>query len=174
MKLSAISEELRKLAQSEGGTAVLGGTTYRILGNNPDLKFRVRAPDKLKPYPTMTPHQQALHLWKTEHCAVIALERQINTLGDDLCPEIRKRAEKLLAKIANGHVVHTRTQSSHVWENREWVRKETTTEYVTGDSARLLSRYLGREMTGKLWEPELVLTPEDIAKLSETFIIHTV
>ncbi len=167
MKLSAISEELRKLAQSRDAgtpTATFDGTTYTIRAGT-QAKFRPVADITPTANPSMTPRQQALELWKTEHEAVKALRRQIYAMGSDLCPDVRHRAWKLIAKLERGHKFTTRTEK--VWVDTEF--QFQTRHTVIGETASLFAKSLGQEPE---WGETLKLTDEDLTVLSRTFIIR--
>jgi len=177
MKTTPITNELRKLAahpHSTCHTAKIGGTTYRILAGREASKCKFNEPTRRRPtiIPTMNPHQQALALWKTEHRALAALRRQIDALGEDMDPKVKARAEKLAETLAEGHVIWTRNRTLHTRKDGNWIEENVVTRYLEGTSAELIARHLGREVSGKAWEPELTLTNEDIITLSETFILR--
>ena len=116
MKLSAITTELRKLAALPRGTISrvnLGGATYTILGGT---KAKFNPPKKETPNRIMNAHDQAIDLYKTEHIAIAAIRRQIDRLGNDIDPNVKKRAEKLAQTLEQGHMVWTRNQTSRRWD----------------------------------------------------------
>lgn len=176
MKLSAISEELRKLAQSEGGTAVLGGTTYRILGNNPDQKFRPFKPETpiRMPHDIETDKRAAIALYGgTERSALATLRAQVDKLGDDMDADARKRAMRLIAAFERGHIVVREYPRTAQYSTRGRVvcvydKTAEPTLRISRNDEELFNKTLGRDRWG------MVVTPEELAKLSETFIIHTV
>lgn len=177
MKLSAITEELRKLAALPHGTISrvnLGGTSYTIHGGDGKAKFN--PPKKETPNRSMNAHDQAIDLYKTEHIALAAIRRQIDQLGDDIDPNVKKRAEKLAQTLEQGHMVWTRNQTSRRWDSKakHWIEEDTVVNYVKGDTAERMARHLGRSVQGRAWEPELTLTDEELTKLQKTFIIHII
>lgn len=176
MKLAAITTELRKLAALPRGTISrvnLGGATYTIRGGT-KAKFNPVRPET--PIRAMNAHDQAIDLYKTEHIALAAIRRQIDQLGEDIDPNVKKRAEKLAQTIAEGHLVWTRSQTSRRWDckAKHWIEENTMTNYVKGSTAERMARYLGRSLQGRAWEPELTLTDEELTELQKTFIIHII
>lgn len=177
MKLAAITTELRKLAALPRGTISrvnLGGATYTILGGATKAKFN--PPKKETPNRIMNAHDQAIALYKTEHIALAAIRRQIDQLGKDIDPNVKKRAEKLAQTIAEGHLIWTRSQTSRRWDckAKHWIEENTVSNYVKGNTAERMARYLGRSLQGRAWEPELTLTDEELTELQKTFIIHII
>jgi hypothetical protein len=177
MKTTPITNELRKLAAHHHNTChnvKLQGTSYRIHAGQSAAKCKFNEPTRYRPtiIPTMNPHQQALALWKTEHRALAALQRQIDTLGDDIDPKVKKRAENLAGTLEKGHVIWTRNRTLRTFKDGNWIEENVVTRYLEGTSAELIARHLGREVSGKAWKPELTLTNEDIITLSETFILR--
>ena len=177
MKTTPITNELRKLAahpHSTCHTAKIGGTTYRILAGREASKCKFNEPTRRRPtiIPTMNPHQQALALWKTEHRALAALRRQIDALGEDMDPKVKARAEKLAETLAEGHKIVTDNYILRTRKDGNWVEENAVSRYLQGPSAELIARHLGREVSGKAWQPKLTLTNEDIVALSETFILR--
>jgi hypothetical protein len=120
----------------------------------------------------MNPHQQALTLWKTEHRALAVLQRQIDTLGDDIDPKVKARAEKLVETLERGHILWTRNRTLRTRKDGNWIEENVVTHYLEGTSAELIARHLGREVSGKAGKPELILTNEEIIPVSETFILR--
>jgi hypothetical protein len=177
MKLSAITDQLRKLARDTSQKihrVTLGGTNYTIIAGA-ESKFNPVKRTTHKPI-VACPREQTLRLWKTEHNALEALRRQVATLGDDLCPDVRKRAEKLISALECGHYIHRRPYVSRYYhpDKRQWVEENKTELRAINESARLFARHLGREAKWSSGAYGLVLAEEEIAELSKTFIINEI
>ena len=179
MKLSAITDELRKMASGPDKaklTAVLGGTTYTIYAGQTaqTMKFRPFKPET----PLRLEHdiardkRIALALYGgTERKALDTLRAQVEKLGDDMDPAARKRAMLLIAEFERGHIIHKdypyaieyskRGKRTYVYDT-----SVEPTLRINRDDQHVLNAALGRE-----WGH--TITPEQLAKLSETFIIHT-
>lgn len=65
------------------------------------------------------PLDQALRLYGTERNALETITRHLETMRDDIDPEVAKRARKLCAEISRGHYV--RPASSRHYNGRKWI-----------------------------------------------------
>lgn len=177
MKLSAITNELRKLAAlpfDQTSRVTLGGTAYTIHGGNSHRKFNLPKPEtpNRMEHDIETDKRLAVSLYGgTEHSALATLRAQVDKLGEDMDPAARKRAMRLIAIFVNGHTVTREYPYKDTWEKRKRVRVYDTsaepTLRIQPNDQRIFNAALGRK-----WGH--TLTAEELAKLSETFIIHTV
>jgi hypothetical protein len=149
------------------------GTVYTILGNTPFRKITpVKAYDNTPP--PRSPYSQALELYGTEHKAAETIARHLETLGDSLDDGTRKRAEKFLATLQRGHTIMTQRAYTTEFRRKKLVR--IYTDEVTGYEASMPFAETAAAELGKLtrWyghSQTLFMTAEDLAKLTEKFIL---
>lgn len=172
--ITTIQKKLRLLSALPRQTVVkLGGTTYTLTGNQPDAKFAEPRKSKLEP-PARSALTDALTLYGTERNALETLRRHVDTLGDSLDPEVRKRADKLIQELERGHYLSPVYETRNEWVKRKYVRVSTgvlLAHEIGMPFAEIAAAELGRECSGWGYQRKLRVTEDEIVKLSEKFIL---
>jgi hypothetical protein len=88
------------------GITVIDGTTFTLLGDPEPFPRNIKPfPAERKPGDPRSDHSRALELYGTEERAAAEIRRQLATMGDDVDPATRKRAEKLADQMEAGYTL---------------------------------------------------------------------
>jgi hypothetical protein len=178
MRLSAIQKQLQELSALPYPTETkLGGTTYRLCGDKPFRKFAPVKPERA--IEIHDPTKQAIKLYGTEKNATEVIRRHLDTLGDDLDPVVRKRAERFCVNLERGHTVVTQheTERKIVYERGKLRTVYQRTGVILGyrasmPFAEIAAAELGKITNGWGHGQWITLTLDDIEQLQEKFNIN--
>lgn len=162
----SLSTIVKTLNAAPAGTLTLGGCTYTLNG---DVGRR-----KIAPFthgdanPPDNDHAKAMQLYGSEERAASEIRRQLATMGADVDPAVRKRAEKLADLMEKGHTLrpeyrteYNRSKNKHVpVEPKEILYYQPTSMHTK----RVFGNVLGRSEYDINWG-NLKITMGEINRL---------
>ncbi len=178
----AILEELNRLHKLEGIHQLIvdGKTHYKIIGS-PIFPRTFRAPRKettIRPdHNKKNWYRIAVDMYGGQIGAMNTIKRQLDAMGDDLDPDVRKRAENLSASLAKPFFIqkNEKVNRERVGGRRGWVITPTgiiENYSCTGLAADLFAHALDRASDANA--RALFVTEEEIKILKQKYIIKII
>jgi hypothetical protein len=119
----SLSTIVKTLNAAPAGAITLGGCTYTLIesvGRHKIAAFPQCDATSIE----RTDHDKAMQLYGTEERAATEIRRQLATMGADVCPAVRKRAEKLAERMEQGHTLRPEYKTAYNWARKKHVPVE--------------------------------------------------
>ena len=171
----SLSTIVKTLNAAPAGTLTLGGCTYTLKG---DVGRRKIAPFTYgNDNPTSTDHAKAMQLYGSEERAASEIRRQLATMGSDVDPAVRKRAEKLADLMEQGHTLRPEYRTEYNWARKKHVPVEPKEilyyQPTSMHTKKVLGNVLGRSEYDINWG-NLKITVGEINRLVKKGFIITI
>lgn len=173
----SLSTIVKTLNAAPAGTLTLGGCTYTLNGDVGRRKLTVGYTHCGIQVSSIerTDHAKAMQLYGSEEQAASEIRRQLATMGADVDPAVRKRAEKLADLMEQGHTLRPeyRTEYNHARKKHVPVEPKEVLYYqpTSMHTKKVLGSVLGRSEYDINWG-NLKITKGEINRLiKKGFII---